>query len=903
MRESRRDETGSEPKTSTTRRYSNQPFANGVILPPLHPGWQPGLAPIQARLGELTSRGELQSILLPGESAGITPPKSGTCAKHQAVAPFIDKRAELGLSLGPTVSVENPPPVPTTLCGAATPISVALLPQSKGAETLCDPRTSPITQILDVEFLVRKTLARDFPQEAVNPYFGGGVSGTGNVLGPSVSTDNAVARFDGTTGTRIQNSGLIVDDVAPVTGYVVHTPDPAGTLAEALLVRPGNPTGVVTGPGAKLTLRGGDAGPVAGPFAGGDVEISGGDEPSGGPSGSVLIGPLSLDLNTPRLAAQGDTNTGVSFLGGDVLALVTNGAYALAIDQDRVVETTSGRRLTLFRTSADVTLTSANDIVIVTGNHAITLEPAPLGGQRHIIRNGHSAAITVDANGNDFNDSGSGTLTLPPGSGAEIEWDSSGLTWWVTLATASNGGLGDPGANGLVVRTALGVTTARSIAVSSKLSITDADGVAGNPTLDVTEANLTLNNIGGTLSLSKGGTGSDLSAASTGALYLKSAIVGASTSLPDVATGNALLSGGVNNLPSYGKVGLTTHVSGILPEGNGGTNQSAYSTGDMLYASGANTLAKRAIGTTGQVLTVSGGVPTWATPTAVDNGIMDFRLCGASGTPVPTSDTTTISTLYLTPYKGNRIALYYSSAWQLFTTAEVSKALSSLTSGKPYDVFAYYDGSAVQLEFLVWTNDTTRATALAYQDGVLVKSGDSTRRYIGSFYTTAANATTWVTVADLASTTVKAYIWNYYNRVRFALRLYDSTNSFTYSSTIQAWNGSANAKLNVICGLAESSIDISAMAVCSMNNTGGGMFTCIGYDSTAAATTGGISHQINSSASNRTLPLSAHLNHVPATGFHYYSWLHGTSTGATWTWYGDGGVTGLQSGMNAIWEA
>lgn len=41
--------------------------------------------------------------------------------------------------------------------------------------------------------------------------------------------------------------------------------------------------------------------------------------------------------------------------------------------------------------------------------------------------------------------------------------------------------------------------------------------------------------------------------------------------LADVATGNVLLSGGVNTAPAYGKVGLTTHVSGTLPVGNGGT--------------------------------------------------------------------------------------------------------------------------------------------------------------------------------------------------------------------------------------------------------------------------------------------------------------------------------------------
>lgn len=45
--------------------------------------------------------------------------------------------------------------------------------------------------------------------------------------------------------------------------------------------------------------------------------------------------------------------------------------------------------------------------------------------------------------------------------------------------------------------------------------------------------------------------------------------------LPDVATGSALLSGGVGALPAYGKVGLTTHVSGVLPVANGGTGLSS----------------------------------------------------------------------------------------------------------------------------------------------------------------------------------------------------------------------------------------------------------------------------------------------------------------------------------------
>jgi trimeric autotransporter adhesin len=49
---------------------------------------------------------------------------------------------------------------------------------------------------------------------------------------------------------------------------------------------------------------------------------------------------------------------------------------------------------------------------------------------------------------------------------------------------------------------------------------------------------------------------------------------------------------------------------------NGGTGQTTLATGDLLYASAANIFAKRTIGTTGQVLTVVGGIPTWATPAA-----------------------------------------------------------------------------------------------------------------------------------------------------------------------------------------------------------------------------------------------------------------------------------------------
>jgi hypothetical protein len=67
--------------------------------------------------------------------------------------------------------------------------------------------------------------------------------------------------------------------------------------------------------------------------------------------------------------------------------------------------------------------------------------------------------------------------------------------------------------------------------------------------------------------------------------------------LADVATGNALISGGVSTAPSWGKIGLTTHVSGTLPTANGGTNLTSFTSGGVVYASSTSAL------TTGSVLT------------------------------------------------------------------------------------------------------------------------------------------------------------------------------------------------------------------------------------------------------------------------------------------------------------
>ena len=111
--------------------------------------------------------------------------------------------------------------------------------------------------------------------------------------------------------------------------------------------------------------------------------------------------------------------------------------------------------------------------------------------------------------------------------------------------------------------------------------------------------------------------------------------------LADVATGNALISGGVTTAPSWGKIGLTTHVSGTLPVANGGTNITSYAVGDIVYASAATTLASLADVATGNAL-ISGGIgvaPSYGKIglTTHVSGTLPIANGGTNATTTPTS--------------------------------------------------------------------------------------------------------------------------------------------------------------------------------------------------------------------------------------------------------------------------
>jgi hypothetical protein len=89
--------------------------------------------------------------------------------------------------------------------------------------------------------------------------------------------------------------------------------------------------------------------------------------------------------------------------------------------------------------------------------------------------------------------------------------------------------------------------------------------------------------------------------------------------LPDVATGNALISGGVGVAPSWGKIGLTTHISGVLPVANGGTNASTASITSFNNITGYSASGATGTTTTNLVFSTS---PSITTPTLVGDATL-----------------------------------------------------------------------------------------------------------------------------------------------------------------------------------------------------------------------------------------------------------------------------------------
>lgn len=170
-----------------------------------------------------------------------------------------------------------------------------------------------------------------------------------------------------------------------------------------------------------------------------------------------------------------------------------------------------------------------------------------------------------------------------------------------------------------------------------------------------------------------------------------------------------------------GSIDNTGNMSGFNWQGtkidatHGGTNQTSYATGDILYASATNTLSKLAATTDGYVLTLASGIPTWAA--AASGGP------STTTTSITTNSATAIESFAKATYRTAEAIIqvtqgtdYYSSKVLLIhdgTSVKITEyaILESTVGAIPLTISSAISGSNVELRATITDAATTNATA------------------------------------------------------------------------------------------------------------------------------------------------------------------------------------------------
>lgn len=160
-------------------------------------------------------------------------------------------------------------------------------------------------------------------------------------------------------------------------------------------------------------------------------------------------------------------------------------------------------------------------------------------------------------------------------------------------------------------------------------------------------------------------------------------------------------------------------------------------------------------------------------PTVTNDRCYDVFAFQSTLTPSSTNTSTDIVT-FASPHgwaTGTRIvptttgggltggSVYFFNAASSTTGSFHGTLANALSGASKWDLTASITSSltGLGLEVLAWTNNTTRATAIVGAPGFLAKSGDSTRRLMGTIKTTSTTTT--------ADSLAAPFLWNADNRV------------------------------------------------------------------------------------------------------------------------------------------
>lgn len=281
-------------------------------------------------------------------------------------------------------------------------------------------------------------------------------------------------------------------------------------------------------------------------------------------------------------------------------------------------------------------------------------------------------------------------------------------------------------------------------------------------------------------------------------------------------------------------------------------------------------------------------------------GVPQLRLTTESGVPVSSSDRTSQGTLYANTCIPNG---QYTGGIGFVTTwdgtrrrrqqvGDVSLGLT-LTNDKVYDVFLKDSDKSLVLS-TAWTTFTSRADPLDTAGGLVVADSDNTYLWLGTIHATGTNVT--------EDSQAKRHVWNAYNQVLRPLRVQETTDSWTYNSTVlRPGNNSFANQLSIVCGIATQLVEVFLVVSCDVINSQ--PVVGITVDGAGTISTLSASGYFNL---NTGSTLHARLAMLTGIGLHDWTWLEACQTNNTVTFYGDAGgvVNGaINSGIFGNWWA
>lgn len=258
--------------------------------------------------------------------------------------------------------------------------------------------------------------------------------------------------------------------------------------------------------------------------------------------------------------------------------------------------------------------------------------------------------------------------------------------------------------------------------------------------------------------------------------------------LAAVATGNVLLSGGVATISAWGKVGLTTHVSGQLPLANGGTaaNLTA-SNGGIFYSTGsAGAILSGTATASLPLLSGASAAPTWATigyPTSATSGgvpyfssttvmassailnLNQLLIGGGAGNPPTTLGTTGTATTVL---HGSATAPTFSQivaadvTTNTLTNATLAQAAANTFKGNP-------TASTANVTDFTMGSLTTKASPVAADTVIIADSAASFALKVATVGTVAAAGSVSSIAGNTGAFTLGIGLTNSVNDLRVSL--------------------------------------------------------------------------------------------------------------------------------------